>query len=276
VQKILRDGVELAFSTSGDQESVLLLIHGWGCDHTTLLQQQAFFEHSHTVINADLRGHGESGAPEQVYSIAQYAEDMTWLCAELGITRASVVGHSMGGAVALEMGYKNPELVKSVAMLDTIFQPSASLNDILGPLLPGLVEAGYETTYRSIMKALSLPSDRAAVDVVLENFPKAPQHVLLSSLKGHMEDHDFVAAAAGCSVPVAYIGAVHPLADLSKLRELIPHVMVGRSLGAGHFAPLPVHDQVNPMLMRFLDLVQRNQKGATKTPAANTPAACQS
>ncbi|WP_161557695.1 alpha/beta fold hydrolase [Acidisarcina polymorpha] len=275
MQNKLRDSVPLAFSKSGDQENALLLIHGWGCDHTTLLRQQTFFEHSHTVINVDLRGHGESGAPEAVYSIAQYADDVMWLCGELGITRVAVVGHSMGGAVALEMGYRNPALVEAVAMLDTAFQAPSSLNNILGPLVPGLMEAGFEATYRSIMRALSLPSDLPALDPVLESFPKATQHVLLSSLKGHMEDHNFAAAAAGCTVPVAYIGAAQPLADLVRLRELIPELMIGRTVGAGHFAPLLVHDQVDAMLLRFLTLV-RLDKSASMEPdrsrtVANTP-----
>ena len=270
MQNKLRDSVPLAFSKSGDQESALLLIHGWGCDHTTLLRQQTFFEHSHTVINVDLRGHGESGAPEEVYSIAHYAEDVMWLCAELGIQRASVVGHSMGGAVALEMGYRNPALVEAVVMLDTAFLAPSSLNNILGALIPGLMEAGYEETYRSIMRALSLPSDLAALAPVLDSFPKATQHVLLSSLKGHMEDHDFAAAAAGCTVPVAYIGATHPLADLVRLKELIPDLMIGQSLGAGHFAPLLVHDQVDAMLLRFLALVRLDQRASMEPDRSRT------
>ena len=49
-----RDGVALAFSVSGDNESTLLLVHGWGCDHTTLLEQRSFFERSYTVISVDL------------------------------------------------------------------------------------------------------------------------------------------------------------------------------------------------------------------------------
>ena len=275
MERKLRDSVLLAFSRSGDYDRVLLLIHGWGCDHTTLLRQQNVFEHSHTVINVDLRGHGESGAPEEVYSIAQYADDVMWLCAELGITRASVVGHSMGGAVALEMGYRNPALVAAVAMIDTAFQAPSNLGNILGPLIPGLMEAGYEATYRSIMRALSLPSDLAALVPVLESFPKATQHVLQSSLKGHMEDHDFAAAAAGCTVPVAYIGAAQPLADLVRLKELIPDLMIGQCLGAGHFAPLLVHDQVNAMLLRFITLVQLDQRASTEPDrsrtVANTP-----
>ena len=112
------------------------------------------------------------------------------------------------------------------------------------------------------MRALSLPSDFASLDSVLKDFPKATQHVLLSSLKGHMEDPDFAAAAAGCTVSVAYIGAAQPLADLVRLKEFIPELMIGRSVGSGHFAPLLVHDQVDAMLLRFLTLVRLDQRAS--------------
>ena len=147
-------------------------------------------------------------------------------------------------------------------MLDTAFQAPSSLNNVLGPLIPGLMEADYDATYRSIMRALSLPSDLAALTPILDNLPKATQYVLLSSLKGHMEDHDFAAAAAGCTVPVAYIGATHPLADLVRLKELIPDLMIGQCLGAGHFSPLLVHDQVDAMLLQFFTLVRLDQRAS--------------
>ena len=90
-----------------------------------------------------------------------------------------------------------------------------------------------------------------------------------------MEDHDFAAAAAGCTVPVAYIGATHPLADLVRLKELIPDLMIGQCLGAGHFSPLLVHDQVDAMLLRFLTLVRLDQRASMASDrsrtVANTP-----
>ena len=180
-----------------------------------------------------------------MYSVSQYADDLAWLCGQLGVARTSVLGHSMGGAVALEMGYRFRALIESVAMLDTVFQPPSAVNDILAPILPGFAEPAWKSTYRALMRALSLPSDDAALKPVLQTLPKATQHVLLSSLKGHLEDHDFVAAAAGCSAPVAYIGAAQLLASLSNLKELIPELMIGGVLGAGHFAPLVVPEQVN-------------------------------
>ena len=67
MQKKIRDGVPLAFQDNGTSKSTFVLIHGWGCDHATLLRQQAVFADTHRVVNVDLRGHGESGSPGQIY-----------------------------------------------------------------------------------------------------------------------------------------------------------------------------------------------------------------
>ena len=256
IQKKVRDGVPLSFHDNESRKSALVLIHGWGCDHTTLLQQQAFFSDTHRVVNVDLRGHGESGSPKQIYSVAQFADDLAWLCQELGIQRAALIGHSMGGAVALETASRFPELVGAACLIDTAFQAPLETQKILAPLLPGLQSNDYENAYRKIMIALSLTSDREELRPVLSTLPRAPQHVLLSALQEHMERHDFAKAAASCSVPVAYIGASVALANLEQLKQLIPDIRSGQTLGSGHFSPWLVPEQVNAMLRRFLDLIQ--------------------
>ena len=154
-----RDGVSLAYAEAGTSEDVLVLIHGWGCDHRTLMRQQTFFAASHRVINVDLRGHGKSGAPHQTYSVQAFAHDVAWLCNELHIQRPIIVGHSMGGAVALEIASRFPKLVRAACLIDTVFQAPPELFQLLTPLLAGLHGSAYETAYRGIMEALSLPSD---------------------------------------------------------------------------------------------------------------------
>jgi pimeloyl-ACP methyl ester carboxylesterase len=231
MQKKSRDGVPLAFYDNGTSKRAFVLIHGWGCDHTTLLRQQAFFADTHRVVNVDLRGHGESGSPEQIYSVARFADDIAWLCRELNVQRATVVGHSMGGAVALETAYRYPELVRAVGLIDSVFQAPAELLEMLASMLPDLQGSDYQSTYREIMAALSLPSDLAELSPILSTLPKTTRHVLLSALQQYMEAHDFARAAASCSVPVAYIGATRPLANLAQLKQLIPDIWIGQTLG---------------------------------------------
>ena len=61
-------------------------------------------------------------------------------------------------------------------------------------------------------------------------------------------------AARECKVPFLYLAAAAPLADFAKLRQLCPHVVIGQTVGAGHFHQLEVPDQVNAMIERFLQV----------------------
>jgi pimeloyl-ACP methyl ester carboxylesterase len=61
-----------------------------------------------------------------------------------------------------------------------------------------------------------------------------------------------VADAQACRVAAMYVGAHAPIADMVRLRELMPHVVPAQTAGAGHFLQLEVPDQVNAMIERFL------------------------
>ena len=97
MQFLKKDGVALAFEDNRSNLPPILFVHGWGCDHTALAPQAEFFRRSHRVVSVDLRGHGESDAPHQDYTMAAFADDLAWLCSELALVKPIVVGHSMGG-----------------------------------------------------------------------------------------------------------------------------------------------------------------------------------
>jgi hypothetical protein len=78
----------------------------------------------------------------------------------------------------------------------------------------------------------------------------------------HVTDYDGIHAAAGCHVPIAYIGshlgsyvgAAIPNTDLTRFRSLTPHLLTAETLGSGHFSPLFVPDQINAILSTFVEL----------------------
>jgi pimeloyl-ACP methyl ester carboxylesterase len=99
VQFVERDGVRLAYSDGEADLSPMLLVHGCGLDHRSFSAQAEFFRKSYRVISVDLRGHGASEAPHQDYTMTVFEDDLAWLCAELGLRKPIIVGHSMGGSV---------------------------------------------------------------------------------------------------------------------------------------------------------------------------------
>ena len=67
----------------------------------------------------DLRGNGDSDKPDEVYSMAGYADDVAEVIRRLGLGRTVLVGHSMGGQVVTSVAARHPELVAAVASLDS-------------------------------------------------------------------------------------------------------------------------------------------------------------
>jgi len=101
-------GYRRAFVETG-KGPVLLLIHGIGDSSETWRNLIPHLARDHTVIAPDLLGHGRSDKPRADYSVAAYANGMRALLSVLGVDRATTVGHSLGGAVAMQFAYQYPE-----------------------------------------------------------------------------------------------------------------------------------------------------------------------
>src|SRR5262249_21835363 len=103
MQKLIRDGVRLAYQEAGSGSTPVLFVHCWCCDHGYMTPQFQHFGHGHRVISVDLRGHGESDKPQQDYTVAGFADDLAWLCDQLDVKKPVVIGHSMGGNITFEL-----------------------------------------------------------------------------------------------------------------------------------------------------------------------------
>lgn len=121
IRKIkLSNGISLEYLDKGEGE-VILLLHGLGSTKADWNFQVDAFAENYRVIAPDLRGHGNSSKPESEieYGVALCAEDIALLLRELKITRCTVIGFSMGGAVAFEMAVTYPALVSKLIIVNT-------------------------------------------------------------------------------------------------------------------------------------------------------------
>lgn len=254
VESLEREGAELRFEVArGGEDPAILLIHGWCCDHSYFAPQ---FEHfaglGHTVVAPDLRGHGESGKGER-YAMGDFAEDLAFLCSQLGLEKPVVIGHSMGGVIAFELAFRHPDLPAGVVMSDSpIARPEASRAG-MPAFLESLEGDGYrEALSDYVADALILPTDDPARRVeILAKMPETDRRAMIGAFEGM---HDFDPDTEGpLHVPSLYIAADDkPLSDLPHLFRLAPEMQFGQTVGSGHFCQLEVPEQVNAMLDRFL------------------------
>lgn len=111
-------GYRRAFRIAGSGPAILL-IHGIADNSTTWETVQAKLAQRFTVIAPDLLGHGRSDKPRADYSVAAYANGMRDLLSVLDIDRVTVVGHSLGGGVAMQFAYQFPQLVDRLVLVAT-------------------------------------------------------------------------------------------------------------------------------------------------------------
>lgn len=99
--------------------SPIVLIHCFTCAINWWDGMMPLLDRTHRVIVVDLRGHGGSEKPTSGYSIPDQADFVAQALARLGVRDAEVVGHSLGGGVAVGLAERSPQLVDRVVIIDT-------------------------------------------------------------------------------------------------------------------------------------------------------------
>jgi pimeloyl-ACP methyl ester carboxylesterase len=150
VQYLTIHGHRRAFVKEG-KGPALLLLHGLGCDHTTWLPVIRTLSRRFTVIAPDMLGHGLSDKPRGDYSVGGYANGMRDLLTVLGIDRVTVVGHSLGGGVAMQFAYQFPERTERLILV----APGGMGPDVT-PAIRAITLPGFHTA----MGLVTLPGVR--------------------------------------------------------------------------------------------------------------------
>ena len=97
----------------------VVLIHGMLNSSSHWRSVALNLARDHTVIAPDLIGHGDSAAPRGDYSLGAHASSIRDLLAAIGIDRASIVGHSLGGGVAMQFFYQFPQRIERLVLIST-------------------------------------------------------------------------------------------------------------------------------------------------------------
>lgn len=151
-------GYRRAYRIAGDGPP-LLLVHGIGDSSRTWEQVIPLLARDHLVIAPDLLGHGGSDKPRADYSVAAYANGMRDLLAVLGIDRVTLVGHSLGGGVAMQFAYQFPDRTERLVLVST----GGAGHDV-SPVLRAATLPGAQLG----LSALRLPFARLAVNAVID------------------------------------------------------------------------------------------------------------
>jgi pimeloyl-ACP methyl ester carboxylesterase len=118
IRRVSLHGVRVAYRQAGSGP-VVVLIHGITSDSSTWARVMPGLAQRFTVLAPDLAGHGASDKPRADYSLGAHASGLRDLLAALGHERATFVGHSLGGGVAMQLAYQHPELCERLVLVDS-------------------------------------------------------------------------------------------------------------------------------------------------------------
>src|ERR671923_2464586 len=111
-------GHRVTYRTAG-RGPVLLLLHGITDSSQTWERVAPLLSERFTLVAPDLLGHGESATPRGDYSLGAHASGVRDVLTALGIDRVTVVGHSLGGGVAMQFAYQFPERCERLVLVSS-------------------------------------------------------------------------------------------------------------------------------------------------------------
>ncbi len=222
VQSMTIHGHRRAFVRVG-RGPALVLLHGIGCDHRTWIPVLRPLSRHFTVIAPDLLGHGQSDAPRADYSIGGYANGVRDLLALNGITSATVVGHSLGGGIAMQFAYQFPQSTQRLVLVG-----SGGLGRTVNPLLRAMTLPGGSTALKTVAQPpVRIPAAAAMRALHSLGAPGAIDFAGLAQVYDSLGDrgrrrafHHVLRAA------VDWRGQVITMLDRAYLAESMPSLIV--------------------------------------------------
>jgi pimeloyl-ACP methyl ester carboxylesterase len=148
------DGLNIVCEVRGQGDSALIFLHGWCGDRGYWKNQVDAFARDYRVVAVDQAGHGESGKDRKTWTTSDLAADVEAIVAALGLQRVILVGHSMGGPVALQAAKRMPGKVIAVIGVDTLQNAEFKMPEEMARKLLEGIEKDFQGMIRGGFGAL--------------------------------------------------------------------------------------------------------------------------
>ncbi|WP_141502000.1 alpha/beta fold hydrolase [Paenibacillus luteus] len=292
-QRIHVNGIDLGYEECGSsQGSAIVLLHGF-CGSSQYWQKICpMLGDQYRVIIPDLRGHGESSAPEGTYTMDIMADDIAALLEALEIEKVVMFGHSLGGYVTAAFADKYPDklagfaLIHSTALPDTETAKEKRADDIAE-----IREKGVSKYLYGIIPNLftdeKLGEMRNEVNDMIGVGQQMEAGAVISTLKGMMHRPDRSHVLAKAKFPVLLVagaedGVIKPddtftVTNLNQPETTYkyPHILETTFEDVGHMSLVEVSDQLARVMSTYLKTLSEREKtrkeGSTEEPADKKP-----
>jgi len=251
------DGIPIHYEVHGSGEPALVLVHGWTCDRTYWDAQVPHFSEQHLVVTIDLAGHGESGLGREVWSMTAYGQDVAAVVENLDLEGIVLVGHSMGGPVAVEAARLLGDRVKVLVGADTFNDVGARYSEeeieaFFQPFRTDFSEAMAELVRGSMFVPTS---DSTLINWIVEDMSSARPEVGIGALEGTISwTHDeSVHALRELGVPIRLINSDYNPTNVDAGRAYTSSFDAVLMPGVGHFVMMEDPETFNRLLSDIVE-----------------------
>jgi len=241
------------FKKEGRGAAHFALFHNAGANHLFMRKLFAHLKKQGVALTFDWPGHGKSESrADGDYSVEAQGEMIAELLMKQGGKKWAIVGLNFGANLAVEVANIHPNLVSHLVLIEPpILLPPESVHWVEG-LIKDLRELPPKTYGKKNAKEIflfpPLPEDRKIVEKAYELIDR---DIYIATFKAFLNwDKGASEKLKALKMPVLHLLTTNPFCRY--LSEYIPHVVTGRVVGSGYWAPLEVPSQVNAMIDRFL------------------------
>jgi pimeloyl-ACP methyl ester carboxylesterase len=249
----------------GHGEPALVFIHGWSCDSNYWREQIPAFRQKYTLVTVDLAGHGGTDGNRSDWTMARFGQDVATALSAVPNQQIILVGHSMGGNVAIEAARLLKGRVIGIIGVDTFKSIGAPLpskaqaDAIIKPF-----EADYIGNTRAMVSKFffTATADPQLREKIAYDMSLSPPRIAIPALRAILE-YDFTEPLKEVSVPIVAINSDlgEPVNEV-RIRKILPKFRQVTLAGDGHFLMMEDPARFNPALEAEIQSLLGNSAGS--------------
>ena len=258
---ISSDSERIAYNVYGTGNRTLVFIHGWSCDSRYWRDQISVFSKEYRVITIDLAGHGHSSSNRIVQTIGSFADDVKAVINREKISRAILIGHSLGGGVIAKSAELMPQQIISIIGIDTFHNVDEKVtqefvNQMIEPFNKDFVAAvqGF------VLSMFPEGADKELVYWIKEDMSSATKNTALHAFRNYLEQSVNGEASQvfeNIHIPVVSINARLWPTDPAANRKHIKDYKLFYVEETGHFPMLEKPEDFNTLLKEALTYIEK-------------------
>jgi branched-chain amino acid transport system permease protein len=250
------------YKITGTGPEIIILIHGNIASTRWWDKYLACLPHGYRAIAMDLRGCGRSGRPHSGYTIDQFAADIQFLVEGLELKKFHLLGHSMGGQIALYYALQHPQLVQTLTLLDSVPATGLALDDTARAAFD-LLMTDKAVLQQAVDACMQYSSDREfALSACDDAFRCAPN--IFKDNPGTMHQTVLLEQAGSITAPILIIHGredlIIPLATMASTIQAMPSAQVVIFDNCGHSPQIEQTARFSDVYNNFINQHPINQK----------------